>query len=132
MKHYEVVCALIQREDGKIFCCERGKGALKGKWEFPGGKIEQGETPEHAIVREIKEELSATIVPVTYLGEISHEYHFDDESLNFSLNMKAFLCQIKEGELILSEHTGFDWVNKKDLLKKDFADADIKVIGLLH
>lgn len=130
MKHYEVVCAVIQREDGKIFCCKRGKGALKGKWEFPGGKIETGETPEQAIVREIKEELSATIKPVKYLGEVSHEYHFDDESLDFSLNMKAFFCQMVEGDLILSEHTEYDWVEEKNLIKKDFAQADVKVLNM--
>lgn len=132
MKHYEVVCAVIQREDGKIFCCKRGKGALKGKWEFPGGKIEQGETPEQAIIREIKEELSATIKPIKYLGEVSHEYRFDDESLNFSLNMKAFLCRCTQGNLILHEHTDFAWLKFQDTKGLLFADADVKILELLN
>ena len=76
MKHYEVVCAIIYNKDGKIFCTQRGPGrALEGKWEFPGGKVEKHETYEETIVREIKEELNSTILPLEFIGLSNYEYH---------------------------------------------------------
>ena len=132
MKHYEVVCAIIYNKDGKIFCTQRGPGrALEGKWEFPGGKVEKHETYEETIVREIKEELNSTILPLEFIGLSNYEYHnlglYDD----FSITLYAYKCQLIEGELSLSEHTDSKWVYKEDLLKMDFAEADKPLLMML-
>ena len=93
MKHVEVVCALIQNEEGKIFCCQRGPGrALAYKWEFPGGKIEQNETQEEALIREIKEELKSDVEVIRYIGVSKHEYV--DLEKPFSITMYAYLCTV--------------------------------------
>ena len=127
MKHLEVVCALIINNDKKIFICQRGKGQLAGKWEFPGGKVEPLESKEHAIVREIKEELTGTIEVIKYLGVASHEYI--DLEKPFGITMYAYLARLIEGELLLTEHTDFKWVHYNEFDKYDFAEADIKLIN---
>ena len=126
MKHLEVVCALIINEQNEIFICQRGKGSLKYKWEFPGGKIEANESKEHAIIREIKEELSATIEVIKYLGAATHEY--TELENPFSITMYAYLARLVKGELVLSEHLASKWIHYSDFDKFDFAQADIKLI----
>lgn len=126
MKHLEVVCALIINDKNEIFICQRGKGQLKYKWEFPGGKIEEGESKEHAIVREIKEELSGTIEVVRYLGFATHEYKELEKP--FSITMYAYSAKLVEGDLILSEHIDSKYVHIDEFNTIDFAQADIKLI----
>ncbi len=125
MKHYEVVCALIQNDENKIFCCKRGPGrALEGKWEFPGGKVEAHETHEETIVREIKEELKATIRPLEYIGKSYYEYHNLSPYNDFSITLYAYKCRLIEGNLTLTEHTEARWSTIEEMKEMDFAAAD--------
>lgn len=127
MKHVEVVCAFIQNEEGKIFCCKRGPGrALANKWEFPGGKIEQNETKEEALVREIKEELKSDIEIIRYIGVSNHEYL--DLEKPFSITMFAYLCKLINGNLELTEHIDSCYVDVTEMKTMDFAAADIPLI----
>lgn len=122
-KHYEVVAAVILKNN-KIFCCQRGnKGECAYKWEFPGGKIETGETREKAIVREIREELNCIIEVKDYITTIEHEYN------TFSLTMHIFLCALKEGEPKLLEHINSSWCTFEALNQLDFAEADKKALN---
>lgn len=125
MKHVEVVCALIENEEGKIFCCKRGPGrALEGFWEFPGGKIEADETHEETIVREIKEELKTDIEPVEYLGVSKYEYTDLGLFKPFAITMFAYKCRLIKGELELTEHTESKWCSIEEMKKMVFAEAD--------
>ena len=127
MKHVEVVCALIQNEEGKIFCCQRGPGrALAYKWEFPGGKIEQNETQEEALIREIKEELKSDIEVIRYIGVSKHEYV--DLEKPFSITMYAYLCKLINGNLELTEHIDSCYADVNEMKIMDFAAADIPLI----
>lgn len=125
-KHYEVVAAIIQK-DNLIFCCRRNnKKECPLKWEFPGGKIESGETREQALIREIKEELDCKINIEDFLITIEHEYE------NFSLTMHCYLCNLVEDEIPhLVEHSDARWCNRNELYELDFAEADIKVLNKL-
>ena len=130
MKHVEVVCALIQNDEGKIFCCRRGPGrAMEGLWEFPGGKIEPNESKEHAILREIKEELNSVIKPIKYIGVVNHTYN--DIEKPFSITMYGYLATLVEGKLELSEHTDSKWCTIDELSTVDFAAADIPFIDMI-
>lgn len=130
MKHIEVVCALIQNEEGKIFCCKRGPGrALANKWEFPGGKIEQNETKEEALVREIKEELKSDIKVIKYIG-VSNHYYSDLEK-PFSITMYSYLCKLINGNLELTEHIDSCYASVEEMKRMDFADADIPLVDLI-
>lgn len=96
--HYEVVCAVIIK-DKKVFCTKRGdRGECAYKWEFPGGKIESGETKEEALLREIKEELNCEIKINKYLTTINHEYN------TFNLTMHVYICELINNDPILIEH----------------------------
>ena len=97
MKTVRVVAAIII-ENGKVFATQRGYGEFKDGWEFPGGKIEPGETPEEAIVREIKEELDTEVEVIELLDTVEYDYP------NFHLSMGCFICKIKSGDLVLKEH----------------------------
>lgn len=126
MKHYEVVCALIENENGEIFACKRGNGkALADKWEFPGGKVEEGESHEETIIREIKEELNSTIKPIEYIGESNYEYKDIYPYEPFSITLYGYRCKLISGNLDLSEHTDYVWMKKEDLRKLNFASADL-------
>ena len=104
--HYEVVAAII-RKDSKIFCCQKGnKGECAYKWEFPGGKIEPGETHEQALIREIKEELNCIIKVNNFITTINYEYN------TFSVTLHFYLCELVEGMPILIEHKNSMWCHK--------------------
>ncbi|MBQ4529317.1 MAG: 8-oxo-dGTP diphosphatase MutT [Lachnospiraceae bacterium] len=124
MKTIKVVAAIIQK-DGKTFATQRGYGEFQGGWEFPGGKIEEGETPEQALVREIKEELDTEIE----VGELLERVEYDYPS--FHLSMDCFLCTIKSGELVLKEHEDAKWLEKEQLDSVEWLPADEGVVEKL-
>ena len=125
MKNIRVVAAVI-RSGEKIFATERGYGEFKGKWEFPGGKIEHGETPEAALEREIKEELEIEIK----IGELIHTIEYDYPT--FHLSMDCFWCEITRGELILKEAESARWLSKGQLYDVDWLPADMSLIGVVN
>lgn len=117
MKTINVVAAII-RDGEKVFATQRGYGEFKGGWEFPGGKIETGETLEEALIREIKEELNVDIKVGNNLGSIEYDYP------TFHLSMNTFLCEIIKGEIVLLEHDDARWVTINDLRSVDWLPAD--------
>ncbi len=117
LKYVRVVAAVI-RDGDKIFATARGYGEFKGWWEFPGGKIEKGETPQQALVREIKEELSATIEVGELIDTIEYDYP------TFHLSMDCFWAKLVEGELILKEAEAARWLSKDELLSVNWLPAD--------
>ena len=121
MKCIEVVAAAIYRE-GKVLAAQRGYGEFKGGWEFPGGKIEPGETQEQAIVREIQEEMAATIEVVEKLGTVEYDYP------PFHLTMHCFWTTVKDGKLKLLEHEGAKWVDKETIHTVDWLPADVEIV----
>ena len=121
MKTVRVVAAVIRKDD-KIFATQRGYGEFKDGWEFPGGKIEDGESPEQALVREIKEELDTDI----NVGELIDTIEFDYP--NFHLSMDCFWCEIVQGELELREHESAKWLSKEKLYTVDWLPADVGLI----
>lgn len=122
MKMVKAVAAVIVK-DGLIFCCRRKDyGECAKKWEFPGGKIEVGETPEQALIREIKEELDSEISVDSYITRIEHDYK------SFHLSLIVYYCTLQTGDLELKEHLEKKFVKKEDLASIDFADADKKVL----
>ena len=124
MKSLQVTCAIIEK-DGKFFCTQRGYGPYKDFWEFPGGKLEPGETGEECIVREIREELKTEVRVVKYLGTAEHDYP------EFHICLMAYLCEIVEGHLQLLEHEAAQWVEKDKLDEVDWLPADRTIIPLL-
>lgn len=124
-KTYEVAAAVIVEGD-RIFCVKRGPGrALENKWEFPGGKIEPGETAEQALIREIREELNTGISVHEKLLSVSEDYG------NFTVNLHCYLCTKISGNLTLSEHTDSAWLKKTELGNLDWAPADKTVVQFL-
>ena len=126
MKAVRVVAAIIETENEfgnrMIFATQRGYGEFKDGWEFPGGKIEDGETPEQAIVREIKEELETVIKVEGYIDTIEYDYP------TFHLSMDCFLCGIVEGDLVLKEHEAAKWLTKEKIDSVDWLPADLTII----
>lgn len=122
MKIIRVVAAVI-RDGNKIFAVERGYGEFKGGWEFPGGKIEAGETPEEALVREIKEELDTEIRVGTLIETIEYDYPA------FHLSMDCFWCKIVSGDLVLREHDAARWLGSDEIYSVDWLPADIGIIA---
>lgn len=122
MKTVRVVAAIII-ENGKVFATQRGYGEFKDGWEFPGGKIESGETPEEAIVREIKEELDTVVEVEELLDTVEYDYP------NFHLSMDCFICKIKSGDLVLKEHEAAKWLTKATLGSVEWLPADMGLVG---
>ncbi len=125
MKTIKVVAAVIcdsLQEKKKIFATARGYGEFKGQWEFPGGKIESGETPPQALVREIQEELDTKINVGDLIGTIEYDYP------TFHLSMDCFWCEIVTGELKLLEAEDAKWLSKKELYSVHWLPADITLI----
>lgn len=124
-KQIEVVAAIIM--DGeKIFATQRGYGEFKDGWEFPGGKIEQGETPRQALQREIREELTVEIE----VGELFDTVEYDYP--NFHLTLHCFFCTIQSGEVVLKEHESAKWLTKESLDSVDWLPADVGLIMKLR
>ncbi len=121
MSIINVVAAII-KSGNKVFITKRGHGEFKGKWEFPGGKIELGETPEEAIIREIKEELKSIIKVIKYFGEIN-DIHGDK-----IFNVKFYICELVDGDLELTEHLASRWVEPKNILVDEFMEADKEIL----
>ena len=122
MKIIRVAAAIII-EKGKVFATQRGYGEFKDGWEFPGGKIEDGETPEQAIVREIAEELDTEIEVVELLDKVEYDYP------KFHLSMDCFVCRGKSGDLVLKEHEAAKWLTKDELYHVDWLAADLGIVG---
>ena len=126
MKTIRVVAAIIKavNENGEpiIFATQRGYGDFKGGWEFPGGKIEVGETPQEALVREIKEELETEISVGELIDTIEYDYP------TFHLSMDCFWAEIVSGDLVLKEHEAAKWLTKDELDSVDWLPADITLV----
>jgi 8-oxo-dGTP diphosphatase len=123
-KRIEVVAAVILHED-RIFATQRGYGEWKDWWEFPGGKMEAGEAPEEALVREIREELSAEISVDEFLCTVEYDYP------KFHLTMHCFLCSLIGEVLHLNEHEAAKWLTKDELDSVKWLPADVKVVEVL-
>ena len=121
MKVIEVVAAIIKKED-KIFITRRSYGEFADMWEFPGGKIELGETRDDALIREIKEELELDINNLEYLSTVEYDYP------NFHLIMHCFICEICGGKLNLNAHNDAKWVSLDELLKQNWVPADVEIV----
>ena len=121
MKTIRVVAAVIRDKD-KIFATARGYGEFKGQWEFPGGKIEPGETPQEALAREIREELATEIE----VGELIHTIEYDYPA--FHLSMDCFWCSIKSGHLTLLEAEDARWLTTENLRSVQWLPADLELI----
>ena len=124
MKTIHVVAAIIQ-QDERIFATQRGYGDYKDGWEFPGGKVEQGETPEQALVREIREELAMDIEVERHVVDVSYDYP------QFHLEMGCYLCHIAEGTPHLLEHEAARWLAPQDIDSVDWLPADVLVVNAL-
>ena len=125
MKTIRVVAAIIRSKD-KIFATARGYGEFKGQLEFPGGKIELGETPEAALTREIKEELETEIK----VGELIHTIEYDYPT--FHLSMDCFWCEIVKGDLVLKEAEDARWLTKDQLYDVKWLPADVRLISIIE
>jgi 8-oxo-dGTP diphosphatase len=124
MKTINVVAAVIIK-DNKVFSTQRGYGAYKDKWEFPGGKVEQGELPEDALIREIREELEAEITVGELLCEVEHDYP------EFHVSMKCYLCELISEEVTLVEHEAAGWLDPGNIMSVDWLPSDIEVVEKL-
>ena len=120
-KSIHVVAAIIRRDD-RIFATQRGYGDYKDWWEFPGGKIEAGETPEEALVREIREELAAEITVGDFLMTGEYEY------TKYDLSMDCYWAEVTGGELTLLEHEAARWLPVDDLMQVKWLPADIEIV----
>ena len=147
MKHIEVVAAIIHDERGRIFATQRGYGDYKDWWEFPGGKMEAGETPEEALKREIWEELETRIVVEQFIQTVEWDYPslVSDRSCSrsedtkqvlvlphstaaFHLTMHCYLCRVESGHLELKEHEAAKWLSKDELESVNWLPADQEVV----
>ena len=124
MKTIEVVAAIIRKGD-KIFATQRGYGEWKDWWEFPGGKMEPGETPEEALVREIREELSTGISVDKFLHTIDYDYP------QFHLTMHCYMCSLQSEGMHLNEHEAARWLDKEAIYSVKWLPADIELLPMI-
>lgn len=124
MKQIEVVAAVI-RKNGRVFATQRGYGDWKGWWEFPGGKIEQGETPEAALKREIREELQADVSVDEFLCTVEYDYP------TFHLTMHCYFCSLLSETFHLNEHEAAQWLKADELDNIRWLPADVMVVEKL-
>jgi len=128
MKTINVVAAVIcdrLSQKHKIYATARGYGEFKGKWEFPGGKIEKTETPQEALKREIKEELDISITVGEHIDTIEYDYP------EFHLSMKCFWAEIQCGEPVLLEHEAAKWLSKRELYSVEWLPADESILEVI-
>jgi len=125
MKRIEVVAAIIHDSEGRIFATQRGYGEWKDWWEFPGGKMEVGETPKEALKREIWEELETRIVVERLAETVEWDYP------QFHLTMHCYLCHVESGHLELKEHEAAMWLHKDELESVNWLPADWEVLRKL-
>ena len=126
-KEIEVVAAIIEYQE-KFLCVQRGENKLSyisKKYEFPGGKVEEGETQNQALIREIREELEMDIEPINLLLTVNHEYP------DFKIKMHGILCKSNSDSLTLTEHIDYKWLSKSELAALDWAEADIPIVKIL-
>ena len=116
------VAAAVICNGNQVFATQRGYGNYKDWWEFPGGKVETGETPEQALAREIREELAADISVDDYLTTVEYDYP------EFHLSMACYWCSVKEGNLTLLEHEAARWLPLENLRQVNWLPADVLVI----
>lgn len=121
MKTIKVVAAIIRDQD-RIFATQRGYGEFKDGWEFPGGKIEEGETSENALIREIREELDTEISVGEKITCVEYDYP------KFHLSMDCFWVEIVSGDLVLKEHEAAKWLSREELDSVDWLPADLELI----
>lgn len=126
MRHIEVVAAIIHDSEGRIFATQRGYGEFKDFWEFPGGKIETGETPEEALRREIWEELETRIMVDKLITTVEWDYP------SFHLSLHCYWCTVESGHLELKEHEAARWLSPNELDSVDWLPADTAVIAELR
>ena len=126
MKTINVVAAIIQDEEGHVLATQRGYGEYEGWWEFPGGKIEPGETHDVALVREIWEELNVMIKIDEWLCTIEYDYP------TFHLTMHCALCRIVQGRVQLNEHLSAQWLSREELDSVQWLPADVEVVKELR
>ncbi|PWJ50289.1 (deoxy)nucleoside triphosphate pyrophosphohydrolase [Faecalicatena contorta] len=124
MRKINVVAAILQK-DGQVLSAQRGYGEFEGNWEFPGGKIEIGETPQEALHREIKEELGIEIQVNDLFDTVEYDY------LEFHLIMQCYLCKITEGNIMLNEHKVIKWLGRENIDSVEWLPADIKLVERL-
>lgn len=124
MKTIEVVAAIVQ-DGNKIFATQRGYGEFKGGWEFPGGKVQLGEKPQEALIRELREELDMDV----HVGELFETVEYDYP--NFHLTMHCFLCTLKSKSYVLKEHEAAKWLTREKLDTVAWLPADLGLIGKL-
>ena len=125
MKVIKVVAAIII-DDNRVFSTQRGYGEFKGGWEFPGGKVEEGDTLEEALIREIREELSSEIDVKELLDVVEYDYP------TFHISMACFICKLKSGDLVLNEHNASKWLTKETLYSVDWLPADKGLISKIE
>lgn len=125
MKTIKVVAAIILHES-RVFATQRGYGEFKDGWEFPGGKVEDGESLENALIREIREELDTEIEVGELLDTVEYDYP------QFHLSMACFLCTIKSGNLVLKEHEAAKWLDSHTLDSVEWLPADQGLIGKIR
>ena len=127
MKHIEVVAAIIQHQN-QTLCVQRNESKydyISKKFEFPGGKVEAGESKEDAIIREIKEELDMDVSIVQHFLTVEHHYP------DFSITMHSFLCSSPNRDLTLTEHISYQWLSWEELESLDWAAADVPIVKQL-
>ena len=129
MKVVTTVAGIIKNEKGEILCTLRDKGKyeyVSFKWEFPGGKLEEGETNQEALARELKEELDIEVNIGDFFYQIEHDYP------DFHLSMALYECQLISKEIKMNVHKGMKWLSPKDIMDLDWAEADFPAVELIY